>query len=176
MFMVDIAVPRDIEPQVAELADVFLYTVDDLEIVEENRRTRLAAAAEAETLIEQAEELAQGRARGLEPADALPGAGRSRQRPGTRATPWGGSMMEGVDDREHVARLSRLTNKLIHTLTRELQRRRGRPSRSVPPRPATARHPRRRARSTCSTPIRRTTMTQRDLGIRLDPAAPSRRT
>ena len=31
MFMVDIAVPRDIEPQVEELSDVYLYTVDDLE-------------------------------------------------------------------------------------------------------------------------------------------------
>ena len=30
MFMVDLAVPRDIEPEVAELSDVYLYTVDDL--------------------------------------------------------------------------------------------------------------------------------------------------
>jgi glutamyl-tRNA reductase len=30
MFMLDIAIPRDIEPEVAQLDDVFLYTVDDL--------------------------------------------------------------------------------------------------------------------------------------------------
>ena len=45
VFMVDIAVPRDIEPQVGELDDVFLYTVDDLhEVIEENRRHRKVAA------------------------------------------------------------------------------------------------------------------------------------
>ena len=38
MFMVDLAVPRDIEPEAGELDDVFLYTVDDLaQIVSENR-------------------------------------------------------------------------------------------------------------------------------------------
>ncbi len=45
VFMVDIAVPRDIEPEVGELSDVFLYTVDDLqEVIEENRRHRQVAA------------------------------------------------------------------------------------------------------------------------------------
>ncbi|WP_346797525.1 glutamyl-tRNA reductase [Halomonas sp. Bachu 37] len=53
VFMVDIAVPRDIEPEVGELADVFLYTVDDLEeVIQENRRHRQVAADQAETLIE----------------------------------------------------------------------------------------------------------------------------
>ena len=55
MFMVDIAVPRDIEPEVGNLNDVYLYTVDDLhEAIEENVRQRQQAAAEAEQLIEQA--------------------------------------------------------------------------------------------------------------------------
>ncbi|MCH4561586.1 MULTISPECIES: glutamyl-tRNA reductase [Halomonas] len=53
IFMVDIAVPRDIEPEVGELGDVFLYTVDDLqEVIEENRRHRQVAADQAESLIE----------------------------------------------------------------------------------------------------------------------------
>ncbi|MBP5981914.1 MAG: glutamyl-tRNA reductase [Halomonas sp.] len=53
VFMVDIAVPRDIEPEVGELADVFLYTVDDLEeVIEENMRYRQVAADQAESLIE----------------------------------------------------------------------------------------------------------------------------
>ena len=53
IFMVDIAVPRDIEPQVAELDDVYLYTVDDLrEVIEENQRERQSAAQEAEAIIE----------------------------------------------------------------------------------------------------------------------------
>ena len=53
IFMVDIAVPRDIEPEVGELSDVFLYTVDDLEeVIDENRRHRQVAADQAEALIE----------------------------------------------------------------------------------------------------------------------------
>lgn len=52
MFLVDLAVPRDIEPQVAELDDAYLYTVDDLqEIVASNMQARSAAAEEAEAII-----------------------------------------------------------------------------------------------------------------------------
>lgn len=54
MFMVDIAVPRDIEPEVAHLDDVYLYTVDDLkEVIEANLRHREDAAGQAEAIIEQ---------------------------------------------------------------------------------------------------------------------------
>jgi glutamyl-tRNA reductase len=53
MFMVDLAVPRDIESEVARLNDVFLYTVDDLgaavQIGVENRQS---AVAQAEAIIE----------------------------------------------------------------------------------------------------------------------------
>lgn len=51
MFMVDIAVPRDIDPAVAKLDGVYLYTIDDLQqVVDENlaHRSRAAATAEAE--------------------------------------------------------------------------------------------------------------------------------
>ncbi len=53
MFLVDIAVPRDIDPAVAELDDVFLYTVDDLkQVIDDNLRSRQAAASEAEAIID----------------------------------------------------------------------------------------------------------------------------
>lgn len=53
MFLVDIAVPRDIEPAVGTLDDVFLYTIDDLrEIIDENLRSRQHAARQAEAMIE----------------------------------------------------------------------------------------------------------------------------
>jgi glutamyl-tRNA reductase len=52
MFMVDIAVPRDIEQEVEDIDDVFLYTVDDLkEVIEENQRSRQQAALQAEKII-----------------------------------------------------------------------------------------------------------------------------
>ncbi|MFL6674447.1 MAG: glutamyl-tRNA reductase [Massilia sp.] len=53
MFMVDLAVPRDIEPEVARLDDVFLYTVDDLaQVVQTGMESRQAAVAQAEAIIE----------------------------------------------------------------------------------------------------------------------------
>jgi glutamyl-tRNA reductase len=53
MLLVDIAVPRDIEAEVAKLDNVYLYTVDDLVgIVEENRRNRAQAAQEAEDIVQ----------------------------------------------------------------------------------------------------------------------------
>lgn len=52
VFMVDIAVPRDIEASVAELDDVYLYTVDDLQnVIEENRASRAQAARDAEEIV-----------------------------------------------------------------------------------------------------------------------------
>ncbi|MFN8893271.1 MAG: glutamyl-tRNA reductase [Betaproteobacteria bacterium] len=53
MFMVDLAVPRDIEPEVARLADVYLYTVDDLsQRVQTAGEKRQAAVAQAEAIVE----------------------------------------------------------------------------------------------------------------------------
>jgi glutamyl-tRNA reductase len=53
MFMVDLAVPRDIEPEVGRLDDVFLYTVDDLgQVVQTGIESRQAAVAQAEAIIE----------------------------------------------------------------------------------------------------------------------------
>lgn len=53
MFMVDIAVPRDIDPAINDLENVYLYTVDDLqEIIESNKASRQTAALEAEEIIE----------------------------------------------------------------------------------------------------------------------------
>jgi glutamyl-tRNA reductase len=53
IFMVDIAVPRDIDPMVGELDDIYLYSVDDLnEVIQENLRSREQAAQKAEEIID----------------------------------------------------------------------------------------------------------------------------
>ena len=53
VFMVDIAVPRDIDPAVAEFEDIYLYTVDDLqEVIQENLKSRQQAALQAEEIID----------------------------------------------------------------------------------------------------------------------------
>jgi len=52
IFMVDLAVPRDIEEEIGELDDVFLYTVDDLaQVVESGQESRQAAVVDAEVII-----------------------------------------------------------------------------------------------------------------------------
>ncbi len=53
MFMVDLAVPRDIEPEVRDLEDVYLYTVDDLaHVVQTGHAHRQAAVAQAEAIVD----------------------------------------------------------------------------------------------------------------------------
>lgn len=55
IFMVDLAVPRDIEPEIARLRDVYLYSIDDLqEIIADNLSNRQDAAEEAEAIIRSA--------------------------------------------------------------------------------------------------------------------------
>lgn len=54
MFMVDLAVPRDIEPQVKHLSDVYLYTVDDLsQVVNHGQIQRKSASVQAEVIIDE---------------------------------------------------------------------------------------------------------------------------
>src|SRR3546814_16260434 len=53
MLLLDLAVPRDIAPDVATLKDAFLYTVDDLErAIEDNRPSRREAADAAEVIVD----------------------------------------------------------------------------------------------------------------------------
>jgi glutamyl-tRNA reductase len=53
MFLVDFAVPRDVETEVATLPDVFLYSIDDLgKIVQEGAEARKSAVAEAEAIVD----------------------------------------------------------------------------------------------------------------------------
>jgi len=66
LLIVDIAVPRDVEPQVADIDGVFLYTVDDLNnVVDEGRKNRLAAAEQAEQIVQGQVELFMQRVRAL---------------------------------------------------------------------------------------------------------------
>jgi len=54
MFMLDLAVPRDVDPRVGELEDVYLYTIDDLrQVVDENVKARQQEAADARRIIDE---------------------------------------------------------------------------------------------------------------------------
>lgn len=118
IFMVDIAVPRDIEPEVGSLADVYLYTVDDLHsVIEENKRSRQEAAQAAEKIVTQCAALfvAKKREQG-----ALSTLLAYRQRvEGLRAEEVEralSALEKGGDATEVLQRMSRnLTNKILHT-------------------------------------------------------------
>jgi glutamyl-tRNA reductase len=123
MVMIDLAVPRDIEPEVAELDDVFLYTVDDLGlIVEAGRESRQAAALHAQVIIaEQVDHFLQW----LERREAVPlirtlrdEAERLRRHELERATR---ALAQGTPAAEVLESLSqRLTNKFLHGPTRQI--------------------------------------------------------
>ncbi|NQY37088.1 MAG: glutamyl-tRNA reductase [Alteromonadaceae bacterium] len=72
IFMVDLAVPRDIEEQVTDLEDVFLYTVDDLQgIIAKNMENRRKAAQEAEVIVNSQSDSFMGWLRGLNTQDTV---------------------------------------------------------------------------------------------------------
>ncbi|MGJ8691337.1 MAG: glutamyl-tRNA reductase [Thalassotalea sp.] len=72
IFMVDLAVPRDIEEQVSELEDVFLYTVDDLQgIIAKNLDSRRKAAVEAESIVNKQADSFMSWLRGLNTQDTV---------------------------------------------------------------------------------------------------------
>jgi glutamyl-tRNA reductase len=124
MFMVDIAVPRDIDPAVSDLDNVYLYSVDDLqEIIETNKQSRQIAAQEADEIIcLQAEHfMAQLEAT----AKTKPVIQAFRQQSmdiKQNALDHALQQLEqGVDAEEIIKRLAnQLTNRLIHTPTKQL--------------------------------------------------------
>ncbi len=118
MFLLDLAVPRDIAPEVAGLDDVYLYTVDDLEqVIEGNRASRREAAQQADAIIDLqvVHYLAWWRAQGRQ--DALRKL-RAEGRCGTRSTRWprpAKQLAAGADPADVMQRLAhQLTNRLLH--------------------------------------------------------------
>lgn len=125
IFMVDIAVPRDIEPQVGELDDVYLYSVDDLhEVVTENLKSRQGAAKAAEELVVQGTADFMQRLRELEAVDVLRAyrqqGERLRDEELARAQR---ALANGTSPEDALAALARgLTNKLLHAPSVQLKR------------------------------------------------------
>ncbi len=125
MFMVDIAVPRDIEPEVGELDDVYLYTVDDLhEVIEENLKSRQDAAQAAEALVVSGAEDFMQRLRELAAVDVLKAfrqqAEHLRDDELARAQR---SLANGMGVEDVLVQLARgLTNKLLHAPSVQLKK------------------------------------------------------
>lgn len=125
IFMVDIAVPRDIEPQVAELDDVYLYTVDDLrEVIEENQRSRETAALEAEAIINAGTEAFMRQMRSLGAVDTVTRLrGHYEQLRDHEVEEAIKQLERGKLPQEVIARLAhRLTSKMLHHPTIQLRK------------------------------------------------------
>lgn len=125
IFMVDIAVPRDIEPQVGDLDDVYLYTVDDLhEVVAENLKSRQGAAQAAEKLVLRGTADFMARMRELAAVDVL----RAYRQQGETCRDEElqkalRALANGTAAEDVLNQLARgLTNKLLHTPSVQLKR------------------------------------------------------
>ena len=123
MFMVDLAVPRDIEMEVGELDDVFLYTVDDLaQVVESGVESRQAAVVDAEAIVA---ERVESFVHWLQTRDTVPvirslrdAAERTRRHEMEHALKL---LAKGEDPARVLDHLShRLTNKFLHAPTKAL--------------------------------------------------------
>ncbi|EOC1327788.1 glutamyl-tRNA reductase [Cronobacter dublinensis] len=124
MLLVDIAVPRDVEPEVGKLANAYLYSVDDLQsIIQHNMAQRKAAAVQAESIVEQEahEFMAWLRAQSVSETirEYRAQADKVREELTSKAL---ASLRAGGDAEAIMQDLARrLTNRLIHTPTKSLQ-------------------------------------------------------
>jgi len=124
IFMVDLAVPRDIEPAVADLEDVYLFSIDDLQqLIDENRQQREVAAGGARLVIDEevARFLTESRAKDAGPAiralrDQAEGIRANTVEQARRLLAAGKSPDEVI---EYLA--NTLTNRLLHTPTQALR-------------------------------------------------------
>ena len=125
MFMVDIAVPRDIEPQVEELADVYLYNVDDLaDFIEDNVKARNIEANVAKVIIAEEVNSWSNQHKGLMAIKTIKefrtSAEKIRDLETNRALI---ALDGGKNAKDVVMELARsITNKLLHTPTKNLKR------------------------------------------------------
>ena len=123
--MVDIAVPRDIEAEVEELPDVYLYTVDDLEeVVQDNMKARSSAADLALEIINQEVKSWVKQHRALAAVDTIRAFRNSveliRDAEIDKAM---ASLQQGKDSADVITTLARnLTNKLLHKPTAQLKK------------------------------------------------------
>jgi len=124
MFLVDLAVPRDIEPQVAELDDAYLYTVDDLqEIVASNMQARSAAAEEAEAIIDDKATIFADWLSSLDSVDLIREYRQQSLSTKDELLDRALNQLKSGNDAEQVVRelANKLTNKLIHAPTSALK-------------------------------------------------------
>lgn len=125
IMMIDLAVPRDIEPQVGELSDIYLYSVDDLRgIVDSNLQIRQHEARKADIIIEKGVAAYLSELRGLGAVDTVKAYRQNSESTRDQELDMALRLLERGEPADKVlASFARgLTNKLIHHPSRELKR------------------------------------------------------
>ncbi len=124
ILLIDIAVPRDVETQVSELNDAYLYTVDDLQsIVQQNLEQRKVEAVQAEVIVDEESEQFMNWLRSLRAVDSIreyrSSANNIREGLIEKSLQ---ALAFGAEPEQVLLELSnKLTNRLIHAPTRALQ-------------------------------------------------------
>lgn len=124
IFMVDIAVPRDIEPEVGDLEDIYLYCVDDLhDIIEENLQSRRDAAQQAEEIIDTQVEHFMSWLRTQDAVPTIRAIRESAELDSQQLLQKAKKQLEqGMSPEQALEELARtLTNKLLHEPSRQLR-------------------------------------------------------
>jgi glutamyl-tRNA reductase len=124
MFLLDLAVPRDIDPAVASLDNAYLYTVDDLDrVIEDNRRSRREAAEQAEAIIDLQVEHFLGWWQASERIDALRGLRQRSERQRDDVLRRAQALLaQGRSPEQALEFLAHtLTNKLLHAPSASLR-------------------------------------------------------
>lgn len=128
VFMVDIAVPRDIEAEVGEMGDVYLYTVDDLKsVIEANVRSRREAAKEALQIIGRSTDAFSLSLKERQAADVIRQLrAKTETLKSTELDKARRALAQGGDPEQVLEQLARgLTNKLLHAPTVALRKAHG---------------------------------------------------
>ncbi len=124
IFMVDLAVPRDIEAQVGELDDIYLYTVDDLQgVIQENLKARQQAAEEAEDIVQVHVDRFMFWLRSLDSVSAIRAFRKKHFANSERELKRSIDSLEKGEDPEIVIRelIHRMNNKFMHDITTNLR-------------------------------------------------------
>lgn len=125
MFFVDLAVPRDVEAQVAELSDAYLYTVDDLQqIVMQNMEARQQAAEQAEEIVIKRSEEFESQLRGLQGVSLIKEYRQTNEEIKEELVRKSLAQLESGKSAESVITelANKLTNRIIHQPTQALSK------------------------------------------------------
>jgi glutamyl-tRNA reductase len=124
ILVIDLAIPRDVEPEAAQLQDIYLYSVDDLkQVIQENMQSRINAAEEAEIIIDDEVTKFYQWMRGQDVTDVIRTYRGQAERHKSEAVEKAARMLKQGKPPEEVMQFlaNTLVNKLLHSPTEALK-------------------------------------------------------